>query len=155
MAETIQILVEQANTETSVSIEQSTTVVQVDVSAAAPIGDTLDSALSGEAIPSYTPVAVINGIAYRYDAADITHLMAFAGFSINGVSNTGETVLIRKTGIISLNGWGLTVGSHYLSGLDGAISTTLNPSALFKRVLGYAQTADKLNILNYNPVINS
>lgn len=154
MAETIQILVEQVNTETSVIVEQSTQAVLVEVSNAT-TSDTLDSALSGEAVPSYTPVAVINGVAYRYDAADITHLMAFAGFSLNGVSNAGENVLIRKVGVITQTGWGLTVGSHYLSGLDGAISTTLNPSAIFKRVLGYAQTADKFNILNYNPVINS
>lgn len=154
MADTINIVIQEQEAQTNVVIEQATTTVNVSVSDIG-IANDVFTAYSGEAIPSYTPVAIVNGIVYRYDAADITHLMAFSGFSLNGVSNSGEVVSIKQDGVIEFAGWGLTQGQHYLSGLDGAISLTQNPSALFKRIVGYAQTSSALNILKFNPIINT
>ena len=102
--------------------------------------------VSAENIPSHTPIAIINNQAYKFDASNINHQFAFAGFSKNGTT-TGQTCLIQQQGEIELVGWGLTPNQQYLAGTSGAIvvdNTTLNN---FTKVLGYATTMDTLQII--------
>ena len=102
--------------------------------------------VSAENIPSHTPIAIINNQAYKFDASNINHQFAFAGFSKNGTT-TGQTCLIQQQGEIELVGWGLTPNQQYLAGTSGAIvvdNTTLNN---FTKVLGYATTTDTLQII--------
>ena len=102
--------------------------------------------ISAENIPSHTPIAIINNQAYKFDASNINHQFAFAGFSKNGTT-TGQTCLIQQQGEIELVGWGLTPNQQYLAGTSGAIvvdNTTLNN---FTKVLGYATTMDTLQII--------
>ena len=102
--------------------------------------------VSAENIPSHTPIAIINNQAYKFDASNINHQFAFAGFSKNGTT-TGQICLIQQQGEIELVGWGLTPNQQYLAGTSGAIvvdNTTLNN---FTKVLGYATTMDTLQII--------
>ena len=102
--------------------------------------------VSAENIPSHTPIAIVNNQAYKFDASNINHQFAFAGFSKNGTI-IGQTCLIQQQGEIELVGWGLTPNQQYLAGTSGAIvvdNTTLNN---FTKVLGYATTMDTLQII--------
>ena len=102
--------------------------------------------VSAENIPSHTPIAIINNQAYKFDASNINHQFAFAGFSKNGTTS-GQTCLIQQQGEVELIGWGLTPNQQYLAGTSGAIvvdNTTLNN---FTKVLGYATTMDTLQII--------
>ena len=102
--------------------------------------------ISGESIPSHTPIAIYNNLAYKFDASNINHQFAFAGFSKNGTT-IGQTCLIQQQGEIELVGWGLTPNQQYLAGTAGAIvvdNITLNN---FTKVLGYATTTDTLQII--------
>ena len=101
--------------------------------------------VSAENIPSHTPIAIVNNQAYKFDASNINHQFAFAGFSKNGTI-IGQTCLIQQQGEIELVGWGLIPNQQYLAGTSGAIvvdNITLNN---FTKVLGYATTTDTLQI---------
>jgi hypothetical protein len=102
--------------------------------------------VSAENIPSYTPIAIVNNQAYKFDASNINHQFAFAGFSKNGTS-IGQICLIQQQGELELVGWGLTPNQQYLAGTAGAIvmdNMTLNN---FTKVIGYATTTDTLQII--------
>ena len=102
--------------------------------------------VSAENIPSHTPIAIVNNQAYKFDASNINHQFAFAGFSKNGTIS-GQTCLIQQQGEIELIGWGLIPNQQYLAGTAGAIvvdNITLNN---FTKVLGYATTTDTLQII--------
>ena len=102
--------------------------------------------VSAENIPSHTPIAIVNNQAYKFDASNINHQFAFAGFSKNGTI-IGQTCLIQQQGEIELVGWGLIPNQQYLAGTSGAIvvdNITLNN---FTKVLGYATTTDTLQII--------
>ena len=102
--------------------------------------------VSAENIPSHTPIAIVNNQAYKFDASNINHQFAFAGFSKNGTT-TGQTCLIQQQGEIELVGWGLTPNQQYLAGTAGTIvvdNITLNN---FTKVLAYATTTDTLQII--------
>lgn len=116
--------------------------------------DTVISVEAGEAITSYTPVAIISGLAYKYDSSNSAHRWAYAGFSTNGVS-AGDQVIIRQIGTVSLVGWGLTPNTQYLAGVAGAISAAATPvGSVFRKVVGFAVDADTLMIQqNFSPII--
>ena len=102
--------------------------------------------VSAETIPSHTPIAIVNNQAYKFDASNINHQFAFAGFSKNGTT-IGQICLIQQQGEIELIGWGLTPNQQYLAGTAGAIvvdNITLNN---FTKVLGYATTTNTLQII--------
>lgn len=107
---------------------------------------------SGESIPSYTPVAIINNLAYKFDSSNINHQFAFSGFSQNGTS-AGQICEIVQEGEIILNGWGLTPNNHYLAGENGTMILTNNSNTNFTKVIGYATTANSLKILNYLTIL--
>ena len=109
--------------------------------------------VSAENIPSHTPIAIVNNQAYKFDASNINHQFAFAGFSKNGTI-IGQTCLIQQQGEIELVGWGLIPNQQYLAGTSGAIvvdNITLNN---FTKVLGYATTTDTLQIIKDYSSVN-
>jgi hypothetical protein len=109
--------------------------------------------ISGESIPSYTPVAIINNMAYKLDPSNSTHQFAFYGFSINGTS-IGQTCIIQERGEIELIGWGLTPNTQYLAGPLGTLITNNNSPTNFTKVVGYSVTSDKLTIIKDYTTIN-
>lgn len=108
--------------------------------------------ISAENIPSYTPVAIYNNQAYKLDNLNPLHQFAFVGFSTNGTA-TGQTCIIQQIGELTLNGWGLTPNAHYLAGNSGVIQTD-NLGVGFTKIIGYATTADTLQILKDTVTIN-
>lgn len=111
------------------------------------------SYIAAESIPSHTPVAIYNNLAYKLDASNINHQFAFVGFSKNG-SSTGQNCLVQQVGEITLIGWGLIPNKQYLAGTNGTIvldNITLNT---FTKVVGYATTSDSLQIIKDYSTIN-
>lgn len=109
--------------------------------------------VSAENIPSHTPIAVVNNQAYKFDASNINHQFAFAGFSKNGTTS-GQTCLIQQQGEIELVGWGLIPNQQYLAGTSGAIVVDNVISVNFTKVLGYATTSNTLQIIkDYTSII--
>jgi hypothetical protein len=109
--------------------------------------------VSAESIPSYTPVAIYNNLAYKLDASNPLHQFAFVGFSINGTS-TGQNCEIKQLGELTLYGWGLTPNQQYLAGINGTLITENLSSSNFTKVIGYAVTSDKLEIIKDSITIN-
>lgn len=119
-------------------------------------GGTTDNFLLVEAaenINSHTPVGIMDGKAYVYDATNLQHLYAFAGFSKTSAV-TGAFLQVQQYGVITLSNWGLTPNTHYVAGSLGAIFPASNNSATFSRVVGFSISANSLLInLNYDPII--
>jgi len=111
------------------------------------------SYISAEAIPSYTPVAIYNNLAYKLDASNTNHQFAFVGFSTNGTI-AGQTCLIQQIGELELIGWGLTPNTQYLAGTAGTIVTNNTTPNNFTKVIGYATTSNKLQIIKDYTTIN-
>lgn len=111
--------------------------------------------ISAESIPSHTPIAIFNNQAYKFDASNLDHQFAFAGFSKNGTS-IGQTCLIQYQGEVELIGWNLTPNQQYLAGTAGAIVTDNTTPGNFTKVVGYATTTNNLKIIkDYTPIKNN
>jgi len=103
--------------------------------------------VAGEAITSYTPIAIVSGLAYKLDSSDITHKYAYAGFSQNGVL-LGGIVLIQQIGLLNKPGWGLTANIPYYSGADGAISVSDSPAGfVFRKIVGISTDTATMMVL--------
>jgi hypothetical protein len=109
--------------------------------------------VSAEPIPSYTPVAIYNNLAYKLDSSNPLHQFAFVGFSVNG-TNIGENCEIKQLGELILDGWGLIPNQQYLAGVNGTIITNNTSNSNFTKVIGYAVTSDKLEIIKDSITIN-
>lgn len=101
---------------------------------------------AAEGIPSYTPVAVIAGQAYKLDATKIAHIHAYAGISLNGVSK-GQPVKVQFEGTVSFTGWQFTSSTPYYIGLNHSIVVPpLPPGVVFRKQIGYAIDKNRLMI---------
>jgi len=109
--------------------------------------------VGGENINSHTPVAIINNLAYKLDSSNPAHQFAFAGFT-EASSITGANCTIKQIGEVFLGGWGLTPNQHYLAGIDGTLITNNVSASNFTKVIGYATTADTLQIIKDSITIN-
>lgn len=109
--------------------------------------------ISGESIPSHTPIAIVSNKAYKLDSSVVSHQFAFVGFSINGTT-TGEECVIQEYGEVSLTGWGLQENSHYLVGVSGSLILDNTSSSNFTKVVGYATSSDSLKIITDYTTIN-
>jgi hypothetical protein len=109
--------------------------------------------VSGEAIPSFTPVAIYNNLAYKLDASNPLHQFAFVGFSVNG-TNIGGNCKIKVLGEMILVGWGLTPNQHYMAGINGTLVTTNYSISNFTKVIGYATDSNTLQIIKDSVTIN-
>lgn len=108
---------------------------------------------SAEPIPSHTPIAVVNNRAHKFDASIEAHQFAFAGFSINGTS-AGQICKIQERGELELQGWGLTAGAHYLSGITGTMIRENLSDTNFTKVIAYAVNTNIIKIINEYVTIN-
>lgn len=105
-----------------------------------------------EAIPSHTPVVLINNILHKLNNANVSHLFAFVGFTKVSGSPTVMTAVERN--IIELQGWGLTTGQHYLAGSNGTMIIQNSTANTFTKVIGYAQSPNSLLIIKDYTSIN-
>lgn len=83
------------------------------------VGDLLELSnqsyyISDDIIPSHTPVAVINNLAYKLDPSNPQHQFAFYGFSTSGAS-IGDLLRIQVAGDIEIDANGLTYYTHNTS----------------------------------------
>lgn len=108
--------------------------------------------ISGENIPSYTPIVIIDNLAYKLDNLKPEHQFGFVGFSVNGTT-IGQTCKIQQIGEVELANWNLIPNAQYLASTNGAIQTS-NNSAGFTKVIGYATTANSLQIIKDYTTIN-
>lgn len=109
------------------------------------------SLVAGENVNSFTPVAIVNNMVYRYDANNLDHQFAFLGFSITSAT-TGNLITIKQKGIVSLPSGNLIQGIQYLAGNFGTLITQTT-NELFRKVIGYAVDSNKLLIINdYTPL---
>lgn len=111
------------------------------------------SKISGENINSHTPIAIINNLAYKLDSSNPLHQFAFAGFT-EASSTIGNLCAIKQIGEVTLSGWGLTPNQNYLAGVNGTLITSNISSLNFTKVIGYATTADTLQIIKDSITIN-
>lgn len=109
--------------------------------------------ISGESIPSHTPVVIINNLAYKLDSSNSLHKFAFVGFSENGTS-AGQNCQIKQMGEVSLIGWGLIPNQHYLAGINGTLITENVSDTNFTKVIGYATSSNTLQIIKDSITIN-
>jgi hypothetical protein len=109
--------------------------------------------ISAESIPSHTPIAIYNNLAYKLDSSNPLHQFAFVGFSKNGTS-LGQSCIIQQIGEITLNGWGLTQNRQYLAGTAGSIILDNTTLTNFTKVVGYSVTTDTLQIIKDYTTIN-
>lgn len=109
--------------------------------------------ISGESIPSHTPIALIDNLAYKLDSSNNLHNFAFVGFSENGTS-IGQTCQIRQIGEVFLSGWGLIPNQQYLAGIGGSLITENLSDSNFTKIIGYATTSNTLQIIKDSITIN-
>lgn len=107
--------------------------------------------IAGETIPSHTPIAIVNNIAYKYDASNVAHLWAFGGISKTSATS-GVSIEVQQAGIINLSGWNLQSNSIYFSGI-GEISLSVPMNAVFEKIIGYAIDQNNLLIQNFIPTL--
>ena len=109
--------------------------------------------VSAESIPSYTPVAIVNNLAYKLDSSNPLHQFAFVGFSENGTS-IGQNCNIKQIGEVFLFGWGLIPNQHYLAGVNGTLITNNLSATNFTKVIAYATDSNTLQIIKDSTTIN-
>ena len=147
------------NTDGFLTVTGTTTkIINLSNSLFAEIQNKIDTELylqkvSAESIPSYTPIAIYNNLAYKLDASNSLHQFAFVGFSTNGTT-TGQICKIQQFGELELLGWGLTLNTQYLAGTSGAIVLNNTISTNFTKVIGYATTSNTLQIIKDYTTIN-
>lgn len=109
--------------------------------------------ISGEDIPSHTPIVLINDTAFKLDSSNPLHQFAFVGFSTNGTS-IGQICNIKQVGEVVLVGWGLIPNQQYLAGVNGILITENLSDSNFTKVIGYATNSDTLQIIKDSITIN-
>jgi hypothetical protein len=109
--------------------------------------------VAAEPIPSHTPIAVYNNLAYKLDSSNMAHQFAFVGFSTNGVS-AGQICNIQQIGEVELANWGLTPNEQYLAGVSGGIVLANNSNTNFTKVVGFATTENTIQIIKDYTTIN-
>lgn len=109
--------------------------------------------VTGENIVSHKPIALINNVAYLYDASNPEHLHAFIGFSTESAIS-GEMLIVQKSGVIDLQGWNLTPSKTYIAGVSGQFQIQNTTNVVFSRVIGFAQDSNSLLIINESPILN-
>lgn len=108
---------------------------------------------AGEQINSHTPVVLINNKIYKYSNDNLAHLYGFIGFTKTSVVINSYVDVLIPGAIISLTGWGLTQGTHYLAFTNGNIQITDSVAGGFRHIIGYAESNNDLLILNFQPTL--
>ncbi len=105
------------------------------------------SIISGEYIPKYTPVAVVDGLAYKLDSLNSNHIGKYYGFSKNE-SFIGDYCKIVILGELKNISWNLIPGQIYFAGPNGSILEINNVINSFTKIVCYAISETKIKIIN-------
>lgn len=161
VVENVVILVDDITDDITIQVEEvlnDVTVVVEEIGIQGPQGtEGLQGGIlfktTGEPIPSHTPVAIVDDLAYKLDPSNILHQFAFVGFSENGTS-TGQNCQIKQIGEVTLIGWGLIPNQQYLAGVNGTLITENLSDSNFTKVIGYATSSNTLQIIKDSLTIN-
>ena len=161
IVENVNITVDQITDNITVSITENITPVSIAIAEfglQGMKGDTglaggVISKISGENINSHAPIAIINNLAYKLDASNPLHQFAFAGFT-EASSISGNICTIKQIGEVTLVGWGLIPNQQYLAGINGTLIKSNLSVSNFTKVIGYATTANTLQIIKDSITIN-
>ena len=95
----------------------------------------------GENLSTGSLVTVIDGLIYKYNNSNTSQLDKAIGFA-NSHGLVGETIEIITNGGMCEALSGLSSGSKYYAGVDGAI-TTIPPTVGVRQVVAYAISSEK------------
>lgn len=108
--------------------------------------DSVDIELTaGQDVLAYTVITTnLSGQAVPASADNLNHINRIIGVSQTSAT-TGQTTSVRKTGVLTNQGWNFTPNQLLYLGLNGDIVTNPNLGA-FSTYIGYALTANKILI---------
>jgi hypothetical protein len=107
------------------------------------------------ALPVFTPVAVIDWLAYPFDSANRSHAYAFSGFTTEAAA-AGSPCQLKAIGVLMTPPQVvLTPAQHYLGGFKGRLVTEEETGASFVRVIGFALSSNELRVLNLPPIFKA
>lgn len=138
---TTALLVQSPDAENFPNISQITMGEVVVTSPGAPEQDenNIITAPAGEQLISYYPVAIINGLAVPYDASNLDHVYAYAGFVVNSPM-AAEVAMIKINGYLQGGSW--VPNQLYYAKVGGGITTDPEePGAAFNHVVGRGVTS--------------
>lgn len=93
---------------------------------------------AGENLFAGQAIALIGGLAMRYDASQSNHKYTLVGIALNSAL-TGTVLAIATGPTVTVPGWGLTPGATYRAGLAGRLLTgSSDPAAVFSQIIGRA-----------------
>lgn len=161
IVEVINITVDEINESVNIIVTEVSTPINLEVSEMGAQGLQGVPGLTGgslvkvsaESIPSHTPVAIVNNLAYKLDASNPLHQFAFVGFSENGTS-IGQNCNIKQIGEVFLFGWGLIPNQHYLAGVNGTLIMNNISTTNFTKVIAYATDSNALQIIKDSITVN-
>jgi len=84
------------------------------------------------------------------DCRNASHALTIIGLIKEPATTTASPV---DNGNIKVTGWGLTPGSYYYLGQNGVIQGTIDPLAVFVKIVGIALDADTLQITRSDSII--
>jgi hypothetical protein len=159
--ENVNITVDEITETVNITVSEEKTIINIEVSEIGLQGIQGEQGeaggilikLAGENINSHTPVALLNNLAYKLDASNPLHQFAFVGFAETSTIVGGQCT-IKQIGEVILLGWGLIPNQQYLAGINGTLITENLSSSNFTKVIGYATTADTLQIIKDSITIN-
>lgn len=146
--------------DTQIIIHDDDTIDLVEVLAQGPVGPQGPQGLSGSSVTAYTAalalsghVAVVLNAAGQAMPADPTNPAHHAVAGITTQAGAmGAAVEVVSRGMLEHLGWTFTVDQPVFLGLDGAVTQTLPPTAVFSKSLGVAVSATRVSI-DFQPAI--
>ena len=101
-------------------------------------------------ISAFTAVAVQNGALVAGDSSNTQLFGAIAGVATNS-AQSGMSVAVQASGLLSYNGWNWTLGQPVFVGAGGILTQTA-PTTGFAQVAGYPVSATELLVGLTDPV---
>lgn len=145
--------------DTEIIIVSETEIELIEVAAQGPPGNdgapgsAAETYQAGAAVSGHMGVAINSDGEVEYASCDSgLSSLSFIGVTTSAASS-GADVPVRSSGEIEHGGWTWTPGLPVFLGLNGALTQTLPPGALFCLVVGYAHAATRL-LVNPQPPIS-
>ena len=139
------------------SLEQTSPAVSANVPTGVSLitnegNDLPNKITAGEPLPSFTAIALINWVAYRYDPTNRAHAYAYGGF-IENSAMMGDSCLLRQSGVLRFpQGTSLKPGARYLAAPEGRMTDKPGSGDVFTRIIGIAMSPYELILLTQPPV---
>ena len=108
---------------------------------------------AGEVLGGHKVVYLKNNKLYLASNTNLECLNKIVGITKNSAIENGE-VMLSKSNIISLNGWGLVPNSLYYLGANGAI-TNVQPTIGIVQIIGIAKNENELEIKFNLPIVRN